>query len=161
MLKDGELLVLLLEVESPALELAIEDLFIFISIFPSIPSDFSDFCSPEVVDDASTTFEDSKESLEGSNFPSLFPDAPFSEFGLRPFLPFLEDEEEDETTEDESPPPRSPFPSVALIPSVVSAKEEFKPDVEPARATEVLLIHLLVDGLEVLLTNSESRFPLL
>jgi hypothetical protein len=141
--------------------MVIEVLFAFNSTFPSIPSPFSDFCSPEVVEDASTTLDDSKDSLDGSNFPSLLPDDPFSEFGFRPFLPFLEDEEEDETTEDESPPPRSPLPSVTLMLGALPTKEEFRPEVEHVNAAEVLLMDLVVEGLEVLLTNSESRFSLL
>ena len=162
MVKEGASFVLLLEVEAPALEFVIEDLLTFSSTFPSIPSPFSDFCNPEVVEDASTALDDSKESFDGSNFPSLLPDDPFSEFGFRPFLPFLEDEEEDETTEDESPPPWSPLPSVTLMHGALPNKEEFRPEeVEQVNAAEVLLMDLVVNGLEVLLTNSESSFPLL
>ena len=161
MVKEGESFVLLLEVEAPELEFGIEDLLGFSSTFPSIPSPFSDFCNPEVVEDASTALDDSNESFDGSNFPSLLPDDAFSEFGFRPFLPFLEDEEEDETTEDESPPPLSPLPSVTLMHGALPNKEEFRPEVEQVNAAEVLLMDLLVKGLEVLLTNSESSFPLL
>jgi hypothetical protein len=43
-------------------------------------------------------FVESSDSFDGSNFPSLLPEDPFSEFGFLPFLPFFDNEDEDETT---------------------------------------------------------------
>lgn len=145
---------LLLEVEAAVLELATEDLSMFASILFSMPSSLSDFCVPEVVDDASTILVDSKESFDGSNLPSLLPDL-FSVFGFLPFLPFLEDEEEDETTDDESPPPRSPFTSVTPLPGTLPPDVEFKLEVEQVKVGSILLLLFVIVGFEVLLTDSE------
>ena len=159
--EEEESFVLLLDDEAPILEWLFDNLFVFKSFLFSVLSPFSVFVCPEVVDGVSVEFNDSEDILSGSIFPSLLPDEPFSEFGFRPFLPFLEDEEDDETTEEESPPPRSPFPSFELLLNSPPPRLELRleEEVEQFNEADELFMFLVAAWFEVLFTNSDSRFP--